>query len=265
MKGLSLFYKAAYKLASIGLPLYERYLVEEVRKGPIPRHVAIILDGNRRYARKMGLKPWEGHKLGAEKVREVLKWCYEVGVQIVTLYAFSTENFRRTPEEVKALMKLIQEKFLEVTKDPLIHKYKVKVKALGDLSLLPEEVRDAIRTAEEATRKYEDRYLNICVSYGGRKEIVDAVKKVIRDVLNGKISVNSINEQVFEKYLYTAGLPDPDLIIRTSGEERLSGFLLWQSAYSELYFCDTYWPAFRKIDFLRAIRDYQRRERRFGR
>ncbi|MBS7287643.1 MAG: di-trans,poly-cis-decaprenylcistransferase [Candidatus Freyarchaeota archaeon] len=245
--------------------LYEKALMQQVMHGVKPTHLAVILDGNRRYARFLGLESWMGHKYGAEKVKEFLEWCWEVGIKMVTLYAFSTENFNRPQKEVEEIMKLAEEKFHEVIENWKIHKYKVRIKAIGRLDMLPESVRNAIRRAEEATKDYDRYFLNVAIGYGGRAEIVDAVRKIAQKVANGKLRIDDIDERVIEEHLYTVGMPDPDLIIRTSGEERLSGFLLWQSAYSELYFCGVYWPEIRKIDLLRAVRDYQNRERRFGR
>ncbi len=245
--------------------LYEKALMRQIKYGDKPTHLAVILDGNRRYARSRGMNTWMGHKLGAAKVNEFLEWCWEIGVKVVTLYAFSTENFNRSPREVKEIMKLAEEKFYEVLENKKIHKYKVRVKAIGRTDILPERVREAIRRAEEATKDYDRYFLNVAIGYGGRAEIVDAVRKIAQKIADGELRVEDIDERLIEQHLYTAGMPDPDLIIRTSGEERLSGFLLWQSAYSELYFCDVYWPEIRKIDLLRAVRTYQRRERRFGR
>lgn len=244
--------------------LYEWHLKRKIIKGPLPRHVAIILDGNRRYAKTLGLNPRVGHSIGAEKVDEVLDWCRELGIPIITLYAFSNENWSRNPEEVEGLMKLIAKKFDQVVTDPRVHRYKMRVKAIGRIEKLPENVQRSIRRAEEVTKDYDGFLLNVAVGYGGRAEIVDAVQKICREVKKGLLFPEEVTEEVINKHLYTHGLPDPDLIIRTSGEERLSNFLLWQSAYSELYFCETFWPTFRKIDLLRAIRTYQNRERRFG-
>ncbi len=256
----------AYRIATIGIPLYERYLLGKIeRRGELPRHIGIIPDGNRRYAREAGIPLREAYERGAEKLREVLEWCLELGIKCVTVYAFSTENFQRPREQVEIAIDLLTKKIVEVADHPLIHENKVRINVIGRKDVLPEKLRKAVEYAESRTRSYSDRYLNIAVGYGGRAELVDAVKKIAEDVRRGIIFPDQIDEEVVSKYLYTAGLPDPDLIIRTSGEERLSGFLLWQSAYSELYFCDVYMPKFRKIDFLRAIRVYQQRHRRFGR
>ncbi|MHA1628374.1 MAG: polyprenyl diphosphate synthase [Candidatus Baldrarchaeia archaeon] len=245
--------------------LYEWLLWRQIKQGEKPKHIGVILDGNRRYARQLGLKTWNGHKIGAEKVKDFLEWCWEAGIKVVTLYVFSTENFNRNKREVEEIMRLAKQKFEEVLKDPRIHKHQVRVKAIGRLHLLPKDLRDIIRKAEKETKSYNKYFLNVAIGYGGRAEIVDAFRKIAKMVAEGKLNPELIDENLVEKHLYTAGLPDPDLIIRTSGEERLSGFLLWQSAYSEFYFLDVYWPAIRKIDLWRAIRTYQQRQRRFGR
>jgi len=253
------------KIRSILNRLYEQQLLAEIRQsGNIPKHIAIILDGNRRYARRQGLNPTEGHRLGAEKLEEVLDWCRELGIRCVTVYAFSTENFRRPSEEVEKLMELFAEKFEKVARDSRVHEYNVRIRAIGEIEMLPHFVQEAIRRAEEATRKNDGHILNVAIGYGGRKELARAVRRICEQIERGKLRAEEVSEELIEKNLYTAGLPDPDLIIRTSGEERLSGFLLWQSAYSELYFCEADWPSFSKLDFLRAIRTYQSRQRRFG-
>ncbi|MFX0096772.1 MAG: polyprenyl diphosphate synthase [Candidatus Hodarchaeota archaeon] len=248
-------------------PLYKLYswrLWKQVKNGRKPGHVGVILDGNRRFAREKGLNVWVGHHMGAEKVREFLSWCWEVGIKIVTLYAFSIENFKRRRREIEEIMRLAKSKFEEVLTDKNIHKYKVKVQAIGRKNMLPKELQEIVSEIEQKTKDYSEHFLNVAIGYGGRAEIVDAFRSIADRVSQGTIKPEEVNESLIEKYLYTAGLPDPDLIIRTSGEERLSGFLLWQSAYSELYFCEMYWPALRKIDFWRAIRTYQQRVRRFG-
>lgn len=248
-------------------PIYRSYewvLEKRIRNGKIPQHVAIIMDGNRRLAGAMGIDSWEGHRLGAEKVEEVLDWCSELGIKTITAYAFSTENFDRPKDEVEKLFDLFEEYFNKVVTHKGIHKNKVRVKAIGRIERFPDRVIKAIKDAEEATKGYNKSTLNLAVAYGGRQEVLDAVKKIARDVKAGKLKIEDIDESAIERNLYTNGVPDPELIIRTSGEERISDFLLWQSAYSELHFCESYWPEFRKIDFLRAIRIYQKRERRFG-
>jgi len=263
-------HKVRAALLSFGVyRIYERWLEAQVRGGPMPEHVGVILDGNRRWARMHGLKPWLGHRAGAKKVEELLKWCLELGIKSITLYSFSTENFNRSPEEVRALMELFEEKLKELRDSGVVHEHKVRVKVIGRLELLPAYLRGLVREVEEATKDYDEHFLNVAIAYGGRAEIIDAVRKIAEDVKAGRLDPADIDEELFERYLYTSHLPeevrDPDLIIRTSGEERLSGFLLWQSAYSELCFLDVFWPEFRRIDLLRAIRTYQRRQRRFGR
>jgi len=246
--------------------LYEKWLWYQVKGETKPEHVAIILDGNRRWASERSLNPWIGHYYGAEKIEDLLKWCLDLDVKSVTLYAFSTENFQRPPEEVEQIMKIAEEKLREILKNESIHKHKVRVKAIGRLSLLPKKLQEMIRQVEESTKDYDGHFLNVALAYGGRAEIVDATRKIAQKVESGDLTPKDINEQLFERYLYTAHMPkqDPDLIIRTSGEERLSGFLSWQCAYSELCFLDINWPDFRRIDLLRAVRTYQRRKRRFG-
>jgi short-chain Z-isoprenyl diphosphate synthase len=249
--------------------LYTRRLEDEVRGGRLPHHIGLILDGNRRFAREMGfVDVVEGHRRGADKVEEVLNWCEELGIRMVTIWILSTENLSRPPEELQALLGLIERKLREAAVDPKIHRKQLRIRAIGRLELLPASTREAIQVAEEATRDYDSFFLNVAVGYGGRQEIADAVAALMRERAAHGQDMAALAEEVspdlIGKYLYTYELPDPDLIIRTSGEFRLSGFLLWQSAYSEYYFCDAYWPSFRRIDFLRAIRSYQQRERRFG-
>jgi tritrans,polycis-undecaprenyl-diphosphate synthase [geranylgeranyl-diphosphate specific] len=254
-------------LSAIGAyKLYRKWLWNQVKSGVKPDHIAIILDGNRRWASEQALNPWFGHEKGAERVDELLEWCLKLGVKSITLYAFSTENFRRSKNEVKEIMRITQGQFQKILTDERIHKNKVHVKVIGRLSLLPKDLQQLIMDVENATQDYDEHFLNLALAYGGRAEIVDAAKKIANRVHEGELSPEEIDEQTFEKYLYTSHMSkqDPDLIIRTSGEERLSGFLLWQSAYSELCFLDVYWPGFRFIDLLRAVRTFQKRRRRFG-
>jgi len=243
---------------------YERKLLLDIKKYAVPQHIAIIMDGNRRFAEKLGLSRAEGHERGKDKVDEVLDWARELGVKVMTVYALSSENFNRTPEEVDELMNLFEAAFLEAGDDEKVHNYKIKIKAIGNLKTLPERVLRSIRYAEERTMDYSDYYYNIAVSYGGRQEIIMAIRKIAEEIRKGDLSVEEITEELVSSHLYTADVPDPDLILRTSGEERISNFLLWQVAYAELYFTDVYWPEFRKIDFLRAVRDYQKRKRKYG-
>ncbi|WP_297898871.1 polyprenyl diphosphate synthase [Methanobrevibacter sp.] len=245
--------------------LYEWYISRGLDHYTMPKHIAIIMDGNRRYSRVQGnINVIKGHEIGVDTLEKVLDWSIDLGIEIVTAYAFSTENFNRPKEEVEGLMNLFVKNFKRIVAHEKIHKNEVKVKVVGRLDLLPENVRDAILEAEESTAHYNKKLFNLAIGYDGRLEIVDAIKKIVKEVEEGKITRDEIDEKTVSDNLYTAGLEDPNLIIRTSGEERLSGFLLWQSSYSELYFCDSLWPELRKVDFLRAIRDYQQRERRYG-
>jgi tritrans,polycis-undecaprenyl-diphosphate synthase [geranylgeranyl-diphosphate specific] len=252
-------------LKSILYKVYESTLWRQIANGPNPHHIGLIVDGNRRFAKVKGLVSNEGHIVGSEKLEEFLRWCWRMDIHIVTLFGFSTENYKRTEGEVEFLMDLILQKLKDFQIDPIIKEQQVKVRVIGRREYLSNEMNKEIDAIEELTREHDRFLLNIAISYGGRAEIVDAVKKVAVEIENKKLQVDDIDEDLIGQYLYTEGIPDPDLIIRTSGERRLSGFLLWQSHYSELYFSEVYWPAFRKIDFWRAIRTYQQRERRFGR
>ncbi|MFQ6012376.1 MAG: polyprenyl diphosphate synthase [Thermoplasmata archaeon] len=244
---------------------YEKKLLREVLEGPVPRHLAIIMDGNRRFAEEVGLSSTDGHERGREKLEEVLEWCLDLDIRILTVYAFSTENLNRDDGELDDLMNLFAENFRKAGDDKRVHENKIRIRVLGQTERLPPAVQEAIRYAEDRTAGYDAYLFNLAVAYGGRQEILDAIRRLVEDAMEGRISLDEIDEGVFSRRLYTADLPDPDLILRTSGEERVSNFLLWQLAYSELYFVDVYWPGFRKIDFLRAIRSFQMRRRRFGR
>ncbi len=246
--------------------IYEKWLWQQVKNGAKVEHIAIILDGNRRWASENELNPWLGHKKGAETVEQLLDWCEKLNVKFVTLYTFSTENFRRSPSEIEEIMRIAEEKFRKLLTDERIHRNKVHVKVIGRTNLLPEKLQQLIGEVEKATADYDSQFLNFAFAYGGRAEIVDAAKTIAEKVKDGKLELDDIDESTFEKYLYTSHMTkqEPDLIIRTSGEERLSGFLLWQSAYSELAFLDVYWPDFRFIDLLRTIRTFQKRKRRYG-
>jgi short-chain Z-isoprenyl diphosphate synthase len=249
--------------------VYSRRLARDVARRPMPRHVGIILDGNRRHGRSLGItEPRELYDLGAQKLDDVLDWCAELGVPTVTLWVFSTDNFQRPAAEVSGILGSIEAKLTALACDPAIHRRRVRVRAIGCLAMLPEPVLAAIGAAERATAGYDGLELNIAVAYGGRQEIADAVRALLKCRAASQSTLAEVVEEITPEsiacHLYTAGLPDPDLIIRTSGEIRLSGFLLWQSAHSEFYFTDVPWPAFRKIDFLRAIRSFQLRRRRFG-
>jgi len=218
--------------------VYEATLLHEIRQGRLPEHVGLILDGNRRFARLAGLPDiLDGHRRGAEKLEEVLTWCEELGIRMVSIWMLSTENLQRSPDEVAGLLGLIERKMRDVARDPKTHAKRMRIRAIGDLDLLPQKVREAIREAEEATKDHDHFFLNVAVGYGGRQEIMDAMRSFLQDRFRQGLPPERILEDVtpdnLQKYLYTYDLPDPDLIIRTSGEVRLSGFLLWQSAYSE--------------------------------
>jgi len=249
-------------------PLYQLYewrISRNLNPDRMPKHIAIIMDGNRRYSKIQGnINVIKGHEIGVDTLEKVLDWSIDLGIEIVTAYAFSTENFNRPKKEVEGLMNLFVKNFKRIVEHEKIHKNEVRVKVVGRTELLPEKVREAIHEAEESTKHYNKKMFNLAIGYDGRLEIIDAIKKIVKEIESGKISENDIDEDLVNKNLYTEGLEDPNLIIRTSGEERLSGFLLWQSSYSELYFCDSLWPELRRVDFLRAIRSYQERERRFG-
>jgi short-chain Z-isoprenyl diphosphate synthase len=250
--------------------LYERRLLRQVRARPVPRHVGIILDGNRRYGRERGLDDARRlYALGARKLDDVLAWCAELGIPAVTLWVLSPANLGRSPREVSGILGAVEGKLAALADDPRLRRLGVRVRAIGRLELLPASTRAAIDAAERATARHGAMLLNIAVAYGGREEIADAVRALLREKERQGLTLAEvaagIGPEEIGRHLYTAGAPDPDLIIRTSGEVRLSGFLLWQSAHSEFYFTDVYWPAFRKVDFLRAVRAFQQRGRRFGR
>lgn len=244
---------------------YESMIEKEVSAGEMPRHIAIIMDGNRRYAEEvLGAEPKEGHKLGRQKLDEVLHWCLELDIHVLTVYAFSTENFNRGQDEVDYLMELLEQSLYEFADDPEVHSHRVSINVIGDVTMLPDGVVKAMEYAKERTSGYKDNFLNMAIAYSGRQDITNAIRRIAKDVLDGAITVDDIDESMVSNYISTTGLPDPDLVLRTSGEVRISNFLLWQMAYSELYFADVYWPGFRHIDFLRAIRTFQQRKRRFG-
>jgi len=245
---------------------YEGRLKTQIEQGQIPLHIGIILDGNRRWAASQGVSNGFGHEEGANRAEELLDWCHDLGIKTVTLYVLSTENLSRSPEELRELFVLIEERLSKLLNDERIARYRVRVRAIGELNLLPDSIRTLLSEIEEKTTEFDNHYLNIAVAYGGRAEITDMVRAVAQEVKAGKLRPEEITEDTVSKRLYTSYLPnqEPDLIIRTSGEERTSGFLLWQGAYSELVFVDVFWPAFRFIDLLRAIRTYQKRLRRYG-
>ena len=246
--------------------IYEKWLDGQVRKQSIPEHLGVVLDGNRRWAIARSGMEYDGHRYGAKTSERFLEWCLDLNIKTITLYVFSMENFNRPKREVDTIFSIIEEEGRRLLKDQRLHQNQIRVKALGRVDLLPEGLQEVLREIEDATESYDKHYLNIALAYGGRTEIIDAARKIAGDVEKGSVRPEEIDEQFFMKYLYTAHLPNPypDLVIRTSGEERLSGFLLWQSAYSEFCFLDVYWPEFRRIDLLRAVRTYQKRKRRYG-
>ncbi|TAM82918.1 MAG: isoprenyl transferase [Jatrophihabitans sp.] len=245
--------------------IYERRLRSHLDGLPIPRHVAIMIDGNRRWARASGFDDVsQGHLAGARHIADLLAWCSEAGVAHVTVWLLSTDNLHRPAAELGPLLRIIAGVAQELSADGKPW----RVHAVGALDLLPAETAEALKQAEERTATRDGLTVNIAVGYGGRREIADAVRSLLQEHAAAGTSIEELAEVIdvehIAEHLYTKGQPDPDLVIRTSGEQRLSGFLLWQSAHSEFYFCDALWPDFRKIDFLRALRDYGHRQRRFG-
>ncbi|PIN68689.1 di-trans,poly-cis-decaprenylcistransferase [Candidatus Woesearchaeota archaeon CG11_big_fil_rev_8_21_14_0_20_43_8] len=227
-------------------------------------HLGVILDGNRRFAKRLLLEPWNGHQYGAKKVKELMRWASELGIKQLTLFCFSVENFSRPKKEYEFLMKIFRDEFADLKKDGSeVHKNKVKVNFIGRTHLFPQDVQDMMDELMESTKKYNDYQINFAMAYGGRAEIVDAVRKLSSDIKTGSVKPEDIDEDMFKSYLYLED--DPQLIIRTSGEMRLSGFLLWQSAYSEFYFCKKFWPEFSREDLIDALQSYSNRKRRFGR
>jgi short-chain Z-isoprenyl diphosphate synthase len=257
-------------IADVAYRVYERRLADELAGKPLPRHVGVILDGNRRFARERGMAdPNEGHLAGALKIDEFLDWCWELDIAYVTLWLLSTENLDRDSDEVTGLLSIIRDTVTRIATHPKSRERQLRVSAVGALDLLPEDMRRGLKEAEEATAGHDEFFLQVAVGYGGRQEITHALRSLLQQAADEGRNIDEVattlRPEDIGDHLYTTGFPDPDLIIRTSGELRLSGFLLWQSAHSEFYFCDPYWPDFRRIDFLRALRDYQRRVRRFGR
>lgn len=235
---------------------------EQIDKDKLPRHIAVIMDGNGRWAKGFGKLRIFGHKNGVEAVREVLEGAVEIGVPYLTLYAFSSENWGRPENEVQALMELLVESLNKEL--PSFQKHNIKLNAIGQLADLPNKCRNTLLQTIEATKNNTHCTLTLALSYGSRNEILHAAKGLVQQALDGKINPEDITEAEFSKHLYTYNIPDPDLMIRTSGEYRISNYLLWQSAYTELWFTEKMWPDFRREDLFQAIYDYQKRERRFG-
>lgn len=242
---------------------YERRLRRSLVKDRIPEHIGVMVDGNRRWAKLAGAPTSDGHQAGADKILEFLGWCEELGVRVVTLYMLSTDNLNRDPDELEPLLGIIAN-----TLDRLGEKGDLRVQPVGALDILPHELTCQLERLGESTAAASGLHVNVAIGYGGRREIVDAVKELLRDAQAQGKPIEAITAELSDaqisEYLYTRGQPDPELVIRTSGEQRLSGFLMWQSAYSEFYFCEALWPDFRRVDFLRALRDYASRQRRFG-
>ena len=249
--------------------IYERRLLAQVSSGAMPRHVGIILDGNRRHARALAVTQAEAiYRAGAAKLDDILAWSIGLGIPMVTLWVFSLDNLRRPADEVSGIFAVVEHKLRALAQDARIREQGVHVTAIGRRDVLPAGLVEAIERVEAVTRDNHLIALNLAVGYGGREEITDALRQLLDDYAADGLSLAeaaaAVTPEAIGRHLYRADVPDPDLIIRTSGETRLSGFLLWQSVHSELYFCDANWPAMRRIDYLRAIRSYQRRERRFG-
>jgi len=245
--------------------LYERRLLRLLRGRPGPRHVGVILDGNRRWAKASGMDDVvHGHRRGAEKIEDLLEWCTDAGVEVVTLWLLSNDNLTRSPEELAGLFRVIEDVVGELAQPQRPWRLTV----VGALDLLPPETAESLKAAAERTSDRAGLAVNIAVGYGGRREIADAVRSLLHEHAEAGTSIEELAEILdvdhIADHLYTRGQPDPDLVIRTSGEQRLSGFLLWQSAHSEFYFCDALWPDFRRVDFLRALRAYSERHRRYG-
>jgi undecaprenyl diphosphate synthase len=232
-------------------------------RGNLPRHVAIIMDGNGRWAQQRGLPRIAGHHAGRRAVREVVEGCVEIGIPILTLYTFSMENWQRPADEVEALMEYLRQVLVEEREE--LRSNGVRLRAIGRLETLPPQVREELDKTIAFLQGGDRLILNLALSYGGRTEIVDTIRRIIKEVLKGRLRPDELDEKTVERFLYTGDLPHPDLLIRTSGEMRLSNFLLWQLAYAEIWVTQTLWPDFRKKDLFLAIAEYQKRNRRFGR
>jgi short-chain Z-isoprenyl diphosphate synthase len=244
--------------------VYERRLAASLPREVIPRHIGVILDGNRRWARTVGLDHSTGHRRGADHIADVLSWSEEVGVEVVTLWMLSTDNLSRSSAELAELLGIITDAVGDLAATG-----RWRIQIVGALDLLPDSAAEALRAAQAWTADVVGLHVNVAVGYGGRREIADAVRSLLREHAGNGTSLeelaDSFSVEHIAEHLYTKGQPDPDLVIRTSGEQRLGGFLLWQSVHTEFYFCEAYWPDFRRVDFLRALRSYAARERRLGR
>ena len=256
-------------IRQVAYEIYARRLQSRVLRGPLPQHVGLILDGNRRFAESLGSPTVaSGYRHGAHKVYELLDWCQPLRIPQVTLWALSADNLKRPQAETDSLLRVIEEEIIELARRQEGSSTPRQMRFFGLLDDLDPSLGQALDEARRVTQRYNDHFLNVAIAYGGREEIVHAVRGVLEEYSRQGVSLEEVTRQVsaeqIHSHLYLKDLPDPDLIIRTSGEIRLSGFLLWQSVYSEFYFCDAYWPAFRRIDFLRAIRSFQQRKRRYG-
>ena len=242
---------------------YARRVARQLKPAGIPRHVGVMLDGNRRWAKERGGSTAQGHQAGADNIANLLSWCEEIGVEVVTLWLLSTDNLARPAGELRPLLGIIERAVTD-----LADAGRWRIHPVGALDLLPVETAQVLKAAADSTRDVEGMLVNVAVGYGGRREIADAVRSLLQEHARAGTTIEELAEVLdvehIAEHLYTKGQPDPDLVIRTSGEQRLGGFLLWQSAKSEFYFCEAYWPAFRKVDFLRALRAYGERRRRFG-
>jgi short-chain Z-isoprenyl diphosphate synthase len=257
--------KLASQLRGLPYRIYEARLSKELAGRQHPRHVAVVCDGNRRWARENGFTDvTHGHRVGALKIAELVEWCHAQGIELVTVYLLSTENLRRDPEELETLFEVITDVVEELSAPDTNWSMRI----VGTLDGLPAEIARRMEKAAAETQGRSGVHVNVAIGYGGRQEIADAVRSLVRQEIEagetGEDLVQSITVHAIGQHLYTSGQPDPDLVIRTSGEQRLSGFLLWQSAYSEIWFTEAYWPEFRRVDFLRALRDYAARHRRYG-
>lgn len=250
-------------LRDLAYSLYERRLLASLDLSQTPHHVGVILDGNRRWAKASGTSASIGHRAGADKIARLLDWCDEVDVELVTLWLLSTENLARPEPELAPLLAIIEEVVTELAAGG-----RWRIHPVGALDLLPQHTAEVLKSAAAQTRSVEGLMVNVAVGYGGRQEIADAVRSLLGEHAQAGTSMEELARSLaaddIQEHLYTKGQPDPDLVIRTSGEQRLSGFMLWQSAHSEYYFCEAYWPDFRRVDFLRALRSYAQRHRRYG-
>ncbi|MFE6284784.1 isoprenyl transferase [Streptomyces sp. NPDC057877] len=251
------------KLRSLLVRLYARRVEGHLDHAQVPKHIGVIMDGNRRWAKAAGSSTVHGHRAGAEKIGEFLGWCTETEVEVVTLWLLSTDNFDRPADELVPLLGIIDDVVRSLAADG-----RWRVRHVGNMDLLPAEMQHTLKGAQEDTAHVDGIVVNFAIGYGGRQEIADAVRSMLLDAHDSGVPMDELAESVdidmIGRHLYTGAQPDPDLVIRTSGEQRLSGFMLWQTAHSEYYFCDVFWPAFRKVDFLRALRDYAARHRRYG-